>query len=101
MFQNISQKQKPSFYYDYQHRKNLITIHITLQQVVTKANKTRCENITLLDFHTYFQKRNRPNKKRKETATKIHLSNNFIIPDAVFQIHQNKKQKLFLLELHN
>ena len=98
--QNKIPKQKPAFYNDYQHRKDLISIHIRLRQEIWKSTDDE-NNSRVVDFHSYFEKRKRPNIKRKETATKLHLSNGYIIPDAAFTIENNELRTLFLLELHN
>jgi len=56
---SLLKKQKPAFYNDYQHRKDLISIHITLQLSISQTSKTLNKEIKLIDFHTYFQKRNK------------------------------------------
>lgn len=99
--QNKTPKQKPAFYNDYQHRKDVINIHIRLRHAMEDLNKQENTKKSIVDFHSYFEKRKGPNKKRKETATKLHLSNGYIISDAIFSIQNEKQKLLFLLELHN
>jgi len=89
------QKQHKGFYEDYAHRKQTISCMIAMDQ--------HCDNLSLprFTYYQYFETDKRQNRKYRQKATKIEVSNWHVIPDTVIVAMWPQYQLLFCLELHN
>lgn len=82
---------------DYFHRKYTIDFHIQL------LKWTDIKNIDVEFFYAYFDKSgNNRTSKNLKAKTKINFGGQeYIIPDAIFKLQSQQKQRLFLFEMHN
>ncbi len=83
-------------YKDYHHRKTTIDFQISLYQWTEK------NNYEIPYFNAYYDKKgNNRTDKNLTTLSKIDFGNGeYIIPDAVFKVMSETKERLFLFELH-
>lgn len=84
-------------YKDYHHRKSTIDFHLKLS--LWAKNR----GVELAFFTTYFDKEgNNRSDKNLSTLTKIDFgAGEYIIPDAVFKLQTEDRERLFLFEMHN
>ena len=83
-------------YKDYHHRKATIDFQIKLYQWVDKRKHQ------ILFFNAYYDKKgNNRSGKNLTTLTRVDFDGtDYFIPDAVFQLESEAKNRLFLFELH-
>lgn len=83
-------------YKDYHHRKTTIDFQIKLYQWATERD------YQISYFNAYFDKKgNNRSSKNLTTLTRINFDGmDYFIPDAVFKLASQSKERLFLFELH-
>ena len=86
---------KTPAYKDYTHRKYTIDFQIALHKWAKKAG------FNVPFFHTYFDMIGSKKEKNLRAKTRIALDTDFFIPDAMFQLESEHKERFYLFEMYN